>query len=362
MVSLGQLDEPVGDGGGAGEVEQVLAVDHRLGQPDRHPRAQGALGVGVVPEPDQADLGPDPGDQIHGQLPQQRLGRAGHRLALIGKLPPEQVIKRRLGDRVQAAVVGLPAGADLGQQVPQGQGELFPLLPERLDDLLQPFGQPAVMLGVLIPVLAQVVADRVLHLRRPGPGRTQAGDLGVEVGGGDRHRRDLLLDAECLDMIIDQPADLLPVQRRVEPVLAVTAPRRERDHPERPRVRHIRQGLGAGQHDLHAHGEQLERRLERHPQPLIRQRLDAGVLVGRGAEPVNAPGLEQAADPLAALGQQRHLIGDARHRPLNVLGRIGGQGDLQVLRHPVVIHHVRRRSCRARSGSPGRWPAAAQLP
>ena len=49
---------------------------------------------------------------------------------------------------------------------------------------------------------------------------------------------------------------------------------------------------------------------------------------------------EQVADPLAAFGQQRHLVGHAGHRPLDVLGCVGGEGDLEVLRYAVVVDDV----------------------
>ncbi len=103
----------------------------------------------------------------------------------MGHFAFEQVVEWGLGDRVQASVVSLPAGPHLGQQITQGQCELFPLLAEFLDDFFQAFGQPAVVLGILVPVLTQVVADRVFHLRCLGPVGLQVGDLGVEVGGGD---------------------------------------------------------------------------------------------------------------------------------------------------------------------------------
>ena len=47
MVGLGRLDQAVGDGGGACEVKQVLAVDHGLGRPRCHPGTQRVLGVAV---------------------------------------------------------------------------------------------------------------------------------------------------------------------------------------------------------------------------------------------------------------------------------------------------------------------------
>ena len=95
-----------------------VAIDHRLGQPVRDPGAQRVLRVGVVPEPDQADLGPDVADQVHRQVA-AAAPRPGvdSGLSFLGKFAPEQVVERGLGDRVQAAVIGLPPGPHLGQQV-----------------------------------------------------------------------------------------------------------------------------------------------------------------------------------------------------------------------------------------------------
>ena len=102
------------------------------------------------------------------------------------------------------------------------------------------------MRRVLIEVLADVVPDRVLHLRRLRTIGAQARDLGAKVRRGDRDRRDLLVHAQREDVVVDEAADLLAVEGDVEGVaLPVPAASPDLDHAEELGVALERQRLRA---------------------------------------------------------------------------------------------------------------------
>ena len=123
---------------------------------------------------------------------------------------------------------------------PRNERLLFPVSRVLGQDLFQPLAEAAVAYRVLVQVHVDVVADRVLHLRRARPRAGHRRDLLPEVGRGERDRRQHLVDAEGLQVLVDQLADLLPVQARVEravvdPVPAAGAQSRSRRTASRRR-------------------------------------------------------------------------------------------------------------------------------
>jgi GNAT superfamily N-acetyltransferase len=85
-----------------------------------------------------------------------------------------------------------------------------PVLAELSKDGFESFGELRVVHRVLIEVLADVVPDRVLHLRRLSARRCLLADVFGELGIGDGDRGDLGIDAQG-DHVLVNELDRSPV-------------------------------------------------------------------------------------------------------------------------------------------------------
>ena len=146
--------------------------------------------------------------------------------------------------------------------------------PSNSQNALQALGELLVVDGVLIQVLADVVAQGVLHLARLGPRGPLLLDVLLELGRGDLDGRDAGVDAQRDDVLVDQLADLLAHLLADQPLAApVAVAGLGLDVRQGLGVVDEGQRLGPRQHQVQGRQELLELDVELGPQLLVLQEL-----------------------------------------------------------------------------------------
>ncbi|MCY3805886.1 MAG: hypothetical protein OXG91_05245, partial [bacterium] len=195
-------------------------------------------------------------------------------------------------------------------------------------------------------MLADVMADGVLHLRRLGPVRDDPGDVLAEGGVGDAQRSDLLAEVQHCDVLVDQSAHLLGVLVRIEFAVGgvpVAAPGPHLDLSEQFHILDELQRLGPGQDGVEGREEGTQRDVEGGPQLLIGEQLHARLDGLAGFDPFDTVLDEDLPDPLALRFELLDLGSERTQRPLHIgIDRAVGtgvhrEGLGELRRHAVVV-------------------------